>query len=148
MRLTLSYIKNAIEYCRKMHIHHNYDISSFDPDLFINQINPKLWNSIINITEGIWNTSMTHEKKLSCIYSLCVLMFCTNMKCSLPLHVLLTDIIDSLNGSNELIRILNNFGDVASVDTHKRYVQHQIETARKRHNIGPSEKCFYSSFSW
>ena len=35
----------------------------------------------------------------------------------MPLHVLLTDIIDSLSGSNELIRILNNFGAVASVDT-------------------------------
>lgn len=70
---------------------------------------------------------MTHEKKLSCIYSLCVVMFCTNRKCSMPLHVLLTDIIDSLSGSNELIRILNNFGAVASVDTHECYVQHQFE---------------------
>ena len=45
----------------------------------------------------------------------------------MPLNVLLTDIIDSLSGSNKLIRILNNFGAVASVDTHKRYVHHQIE---------------------
>lgn len=45
----------------------------------------------------------------------------------MPLLVLLTNIIDSLSGSNELIHILNNFGAVASVDTHKCYVQHQFE---------------------
>lgn len=45
----------------------------------------------------------------------------------MPLHVLLTDIIDSLSGSNKLFRILNNFGAVASADTHKCYVQHQFE---------------------
>ena len=120
--------------------HAPYDISSFDPDLFMNQINPTLWNFIIKITKGKWNTSMTHEKKLSCIYSLCVLTFCTNRKYSMPLHVLLTDIIDSLSGSNELIRILNNFGAVASVDTHKRYVQHQIER-RLRVNAVETSGC-------
>lgn len=60
MRLTLSYINNAVEYCRKMHTPIYF---IFDPDLCINQINPTLCNFIINITKGKWNTSMTHEKK-------------------------------------------------------------------------------------
>ena len=69
---------------------------------------------------------MTHDKKLTCVYSLCVLMFCTNRKFSIPLHILLTDIVDSCGGSKELIQILNHFGAIASTDSHKRYIQYQI----------------------
>ena len=45
----------------------------------------------------------------------------------MPLHLLLTDLIDSQGGSNELIRLLNRLGAVASVETHRRYVQFQLE---------------------
>jgi len=44
-----------------------------------------------------------------------------------PLHLLLTDLIDSQGGSNELIRLLNRLGAVASVETHRQYVQFQLK---------------------
>ena len=45
----------------------------------------------------------------------------------MPFHLLLTDLIDSQGGSNELIHLLNRLGAVASVETHRRYVQFQLE---------------------
>ena len=50
------------------------------------------------------------------------MLFVTNR----PLHILLTDLTDSHGGSYELIQILNRLGAVASVDTHRRYVQFQV----------------------
>ena len=103
-----------------------FDIASFDADIFISQVNPTLWTFITDITQCKVDTTMTHDKKLTCIYCLCMLMFSMNRQCSIPLHVLLTDIVDSCGGSKELIQILNKFGAIASTDTHKRYIQYQI----------------------
>ena len=51
------------------------------------------------------------------LYSLCVLLFCTESTCSTPLHILLTKAIQCYGGSLELIRIFNRIGAVASLDT-------------------------------
>ena len=48
-----------------------YDISSFDKDKFISQINPILWDFITTITKGRVSNALTKDKKLSRIYSLC-----------------------------------------------------------------------------
>ena len=50
-----------------------------------------------------------------------------NKCCSVPLHLLLTDLIDLQGGSCELIRVLNRFGAIASSDTHRRYVQFKVQ---------------------
>lgn len=55
------------------------------------------------------------------------MFFSTNRCCSVPLHVLLTDLIESQGGSYHLIRALDRFGAIASADTHRRYVQYIIE---------------------
>ncbi len=59
------------------------------------------------------------------------MFFAHNKCCSVPLHLLLTDLIDSQGGSSELIRILNRFGAVASNDTHRRYVQFKVQQKMK-----------------
>ena len=56
------------------------------------------------------------KRKLHCLYCICVMFFATNS--SVPLHVLLTDLIESQGGSYELIKTLNKFGAVASIDIH------------------------------
>ena len=49
------------------------------------------------------------------LYILCVLLFCTNSTCSMPLHVVLTEAILCHGGSLELVRIFNRIGAVASI---------------------------------
>ena len=110
-----------------------YDISQFDVDDTISNTDPMLWRMIVFLprttTESRKNVppdKISQQHKLQCLYCLCVMLFATNRCCSVPSHILLTDLIDSQGGSYELIRILNRIGAVASVDTHRCYVQFQV----------------------
>ena len=104
-----------------------YDVSNFSVDSFISEINSVLWDFIKSITKGMGRTEMTNEKRLACVFCLCLLLFCANRKCCIPLH-LLTDVIDAHGGSKELIKILNHFGAIASLKTHRRHVQYRIQS--------------------
>ena len=110
-----------------------YDISQFDVDDTISNTDPMLWRMIVFLTRSTTETrkhvppdKISQQRKLQCLYCLCVMLFATTRCCSVPLHILLTDLIDSQVGSYELIRILNRLGAVASVDTHRRYIQFQV----------------------
>lgn len=110
-----------------------YDISKFDVKATIASIDPLLWRMVVNITRTVTETrrdtapeTINHRRKLSCLYCLCVMFFACNRCCSIPLHLLLTYLIDALGGSSDLIRMLNKFGAVASNDTHRRYVQFKV----------------------
>ena len=65
-------------------------------------------------------------------------MFCVNSHCHMPLHSLLTDIIDGLGGSTELIKIFNRLGICASADTLARRIQY-ISSLRER--VGAESEC-------
>ncbi len=86
--------------------------------------------SLTLIRREISPENISHHRKLNCLYCLCVMFFAHNC-CSVPLHLLLTDLIDSQGGSSELIRILNRFGAVASNHTHRRYVQFKVQQKMK-----------------
>ena len=70
------------------------------------------------------------------LYILCVLLFCTNSTCSMPLHVVLTEAILCHGGSLELVRIFNRIGAVASIDTNSRLAT-RIVQERLMHGIKP-----------
>ena len=53
------------------------------------------------------------------------MMFCINEDYTIPLHTLVTDIIDGQGGSAILIKVLNRLGVCASADTLSRYIQHK-----------------------
>ena len=110
-----------------------YDISKFDVEATIASLDPLLWRMVVNITRTARETkndippeNINHRRKLSCLYCLCVMFFSCNRCCSIPLHLLLTDLIDTQGGSSDLIQMLNKFGAVASSDTHRRYVQFKV----------------------
>lgn len=67
-------------------------------------------------------TLHAHTKKIRQLYSLCTLLFCTNNRCCMPVHLLLTDVIKAGGGTSETVKILNRFGAIASEDTHSRLV--------------------------
>lgn len=63
-------------------------------------------------------------KTIQQFYIMCVILFCTNSTCSMPLHVVLTEAILCHGGSLELARIFNRVGAVAPNDTNSRLAIH------------------------
>ena len=84
---------------------------------------------------NIQNLPATHTKKMRCFFLLCVLHFCTDHRCSMPLHTLLTDIVETCGGSSELVHILNRLGAVSSTDTHDSYVQYIVTKQLQQNEI-------------
>ena len=83
----------------------------------VSQINPTLWRAICTITQSASErlgkgkvSEADHVKTVQRFFCLCALMFCTNDRCSLPLHCLITDMVDGLGGSALLVRMLNHLG--------------------------------------
>ena len=114
-----------------------YDISNFKLQSCIDSIDPLLWKMIVLITRSVREKlrhieieNISHQRKLQCLYTLCVILFNTNRTCSVPLHLLLTDLVEAQGGSSELVRLLNSVGAIASADTHQRNVQFYIEKKR------------------
>ena len=71
-------------------------------------------------------------------------MFCTNDRCSLPLHCLITDMVDGLGGSALLVRMLNRLGVCSSADTLARAIQYRVT---ERQNKGIHNECSSTGFS-
>jgi hypothetical protein len=112
-----------------------FDISTFDAESFISTVGAELWQIVLKITlsdrekhVGLpEQTALFHCRKLQRLYCLCFLMFCRNSAFSVPLHVLLTDVVQSYSRSTELIHTLNQFGAIASLDTHRRFVNYKVQ---------------------
>ena len=97
-------------------------------DKQIAEIDPLLWTAIRCMTRSkseIRGISKVHDptsqiyhiKKIRCFFLLCVIMFITDDRCSMPLHTLMTDIVESQGGSCVLVKTLNRLGVCSSADT-------------------------------
>ena len=101
----------------------------------ISTLTNKLKTLILNYAEvihlltrsnGVKTSSLTkHTKRIRRFFSFCAMMFCINEDYTIPLHTLLTDIIDGQGGSAILIKVLNRLGVCASTDTLSHYIQHK-----------------------
>ena len=112
-------------------------------DEFLKKIIPSVWETICLLTRSLTErqgrakltdqTSLSYTTKKSFVvfFLLCAVFFCTDERCSLPLHTLLADIVESQGGSHLLIRILNRFGICASSDSLARFVQHKVNSMSK-----------------
>ena len=132
-------IHQQIKTTTKQDIQKTYDISRFDLESCIESIDPVLWNLIVLLTRSVQENrkpalpeNITRQRKMQCLYTLCVILFNTNRSCSVPLHLLLTNLVESQGGSSELIHFLNSVGAIASADTLQRHVQFYIEKIRKQ----------------
>ena len=106
-----------------------------DIDSLIAGTDKKVWSAIVILTQtasehthqdedleiDIHENNIRNTRRFFC---LCVLMFCANNQCHMPLHSLITDIEDGLGGSTYLIKILNRLGICSSVDTLERRIQY------------------------
>ena len=60
-------------------------------------------------------------------------MYCANDRCSMPMHVLIADLIESQGGTSFLIQALNKLGVCSSHDTLKRLIQSKVDTTKGKH---------------
>ena len=115
-----------------------FDYANMDLDALINDTDPTLWEAVCLLTRSKSeqrqlsrvsdpSSQAHHIKRVRCFHLLCMILYCTDDRCSLPLHTLITDVIDSQGGTALLIKILNRFGVCASLDTLLRFVQYKSD---------------------
>ena len=123
------------------------DLDTLDIDTLVSA---ELWAFIKSVTQSISecrgrnvkanqpDTLQHHVKQVRCLFCLCTIMFCTDDRCSVPFHTLITDTIESCGGSTQLIRILNRLGVCSSTDTLTRHIQCKVKEREER---GPEQDC-------
>jgi len=133
-----------------------FQFDRLDIDSIIADLDPDLWSAICSITKSVSERRHTSKvsdnttraenvKKVRRLYCLCALMFCTDDRCYLPSHNLITDVVDSLGGSTQLVKILNRLGICSSSDTLARCIQHR---ATERETKGPEQECSRDSITF
>ena len=68
-------------------------------------------------------------KRVRRLFLACYILFCINDRCSMPLHTLLTDTIESQGGSTLLVQMLNRLGVCASADTFIQFKMSNCNTS-------------------
>ena len=122
------------------------DLSTVNIQEWISKSDKTLWETLLLITrtrqerklstEDVLQNNLSDVRKLRLFYVLCIICFNTDSRCNVPLHTLLTDVVDTHGGTQELIQILNRFGAISSGDSHARYVDFIVKsTKHKHHNI-------------
>ena len=119
--------------------HVPYEHDNFNLDMLANKIQPELWEQICLLTRSqreSKGTSAVNDptspaypiKKVRRLFLLCAILFCTDDRCSTPMHTLITDVVESQGGSTLLVRKLNRIGVCASADTLSSFIQHKVST--------------------
>ena len=80
-----------------------FDYQTLDIDKQMEMVDPALTQHILTLTKSYNekrqqytaddHSLSAHTKKVRRFYCLCVLLFCTNSRCCMPMHLLLTDVL-------------------------------------------------------
>ena len=97
----------------------------------VKKFDPQLWEAVCILTTSAWEKQhplrpselALHTKMIRRFFILCAIMHCINEDFTIPLHTLITDIVDGQGGSALLIRILNRLGVCSSLKSLNRYMQ-------------------------
>jgi hypothetical protein len=128
----------------------SYRFDKLNINRLLSEMDPKLWAFVISITRSVSErkgctskasdqaTPTHHVKKVRRLFCLCALLFCTDDRCYIPLHNLITDIVESCGGSTLLVRILNRLGVCSSADTLARTIQYRVKEREQR---GYEQEC-------
>ena len=85
-----------------------------------------------NINSDQANTASTLTKQARCLYLLSVVLHTANPACTFPLHMILTDIVETFSHSSGLVRMLSRVGAIAGRVSHARYRMTMITIANSR----------------
>lgn len=113
------------------------DLTSFNLDDSIKDVNPLLWDFICLCTRSYRERTSrahcenAHTKKVRNYVIICMILFATNASCDTPVHHLVVDTVEVCGGSHKLVSILNRLGVCVSADTHDRLVTLVSEKQQK-----------------
>ena len=93
--------------------------------LFIEQLTQSVRSKRRKLFQSEVDVSQT--KQLRQLYIISLVLFCTNTQCSMPFHTLLTEATLCHGGTQELVKILNRVGAIASIDTHQRLATQVVQ---------------------
>ena len=88
-----------------------------------------------------------HVKKVRRLFLLSMMLFCTDDRCSVPFHTMLTDMVDSQGGSDLLIKILNQLGVCSSYDTFSRYMMYKVTSCQNVQNAQSADQDAFTVIS-
>ncbi len=103
--------------------------AAFSIEWLYEAVDPHLIKFVQQQTQSVRNrrrklfdseSEVTNTRRMRQVYLLCTVLFCAISQCSMPFHTLLTEAILCHGGSQELVRILNQVGAVASLETSHR----------------------------
>ena len=111
-----------------------FEYDKLNIDELVQHVDPQLWDAVCALTKSKAenrNTSKAtdplsvehHIQKVCRFFLLCMMMFCIDDRCSMPMHTLATDMADSQGRSALLVKFLNRLGVCASADTLLRFIQ-------------------------
>ena len=129
-----SRVHSLIDRLLREHDSQSYDYDSLNIEESVREIDPVLWEAVCRLTKTKTekkensNKEMTHTKRVRKFFLLCMILFNTDDRCSLPMHTLLTDIVDSQGGSALLVKMLNRLGVCVSMDTLHRFIYQKTNT--------------------
>ena len=136
-------VHNEVRRLLAANVHTPMKHDQLDVERFIQEADPQLWQAVCLLTRSVsdrkslktdgTNSLANRTKRLRRFFLLCVLLFCSDDRCSVPLHTVLTDMIDSQGGSALLVRILNRLGVCASLDTLSRFIQDQVRQSDRKY---------------
>ena len=95
-----------------------FEYDELDIDKLVAEMNQTLWKSICILIQSESerrgtskatdpSTAAYHIKKIRRFFLLCNVLFCTDDRCSFPLHTLVTDVVESQGGSTLLIKFIS-----------------------------------------
>lgn len=119
----------------------NEEYSSLDVEKEIEQLNPTLRKAVHMLTRStseikhkeVMSEEQQKKKKLRRYFLLRLMLFCTDDRCSMPMHLLIADLIESQGGTAFLIQELNKLGVCSSQETLKRFIQSKVDTKVGKH---------------
>ena len=125
-----------------------FEYDSINFESIIQQMDPQLWQAVCLLTRSMSerrgiskandpSSRVYQTKRIRRIFLLCSLLFCTDDRCSMPVHTLMTDLVESQGGSALLIKIMNRLGACASADTLSRFIQYKVTSLDQRKQLKP-----------
>ena len=137
---TATYLNNKVHEVAKTLITRYQDVpkeyTMFSISSYKQLIDPALLLFIEKLTQSVRSrrrklfqseADLAYTKQLRQLYIISLVLFCTNTQCSMPFHSLLTEATLCHGGTQELVKILNRVGAIASIDTHQRLATQVVE---------------------
>ena len=113
-------------------------LTTVDFNKIIKNMNPRLWNMMTTLTKPKRQATLSEPPNLKAgqlpkLFILAALAHMVHSPCHYPLHLPLSDYIDAMSGSADLLQTMSRLGICSSRDTLQRL---KTTVVLERHEVG------------